>query len=158
MADLVGDRLINIAGTVLLAISALGSGMAKTGLSMIMFRLVEGISVSMCLPTGVSVITRSFPPGKRRNFGFACLGLSQPLGFSLGMVLEGLFATAPGGWRVGFYVCAGIGLVFTLSTFLTLPADYERPNFHWSRILYDIDWVGALVASTCLGIISYICA
>ena len=86
MADLVGDRLINIIGTVLLAISALGSGMAKTGLSMIAFRLIEGISVSMCLPTGVSIITRSFPPGKRRNVGFACLGLSQPLGFSLAPV------------------------------------------------------------------------
>ncbi|KAI1976501.1 hypothetical protein LOZ53_001771 [Ophidiomyces ophidiicola] len=131
LADLVGDRLINITGTILLTISALGSAIATSGLSLIMFRLVEGLSVSMCLPTGVSIITRSFPPGKRRNIGFACLGLSQPLGFSLGMVLEGLFATAP---------------------------DLERPNFHWRSVLYEIDWIGALIASTCLGIICYICA
>ncbi|WEW54723.1 hypothetical protein PRK78_000147 [Emydomyces testavorans] len=158
LADLVGDRLINIIGTVLLAISAFGSGVATTGPSLIGFRLIEGISVSMCLPTGVSVITRSFRPGKRRNVGFACLGLSQPLGFSLGMALEGIFATAPSGWRFGFYACAGIGLAFAVSNLLTLPADYERPDFHWRCILYDIDWIGALIASTCLGIISYICA
>ncbi|KMU82387.1 efflux protein [Coccidioides immitis H538.4] len=158
LADLVGDRLINIIGTILLAISAFGSAMATSGFSMIGFRLVEGIGVSMCLPTGVSVITRSFPPGRRRNVGFGCLGLSQPLGFSLGMALEGVFATAPNGWRYGFYFCAGIGLGFTVSSILTLPKDYERPNFHWRRVLYDIDWIGALVASACLGIISYICA
>ncbi|KAI2012194.1 hypothetical protein LOZ52_003831 [Ophidiomyces ophidiicola] len=158
LADLVGDRLINITGTILLTISALGSAIATSGLSLIMFRLVEGLSVSMCLPTGVSIITRSFPPGKRRNIGFACLGLSQPLGFSLGMVLEGLFATAPGGWRFGFHACAGIGLAFSLCGIIFLPADLERPNFHWRSVLYEIDRIGALIASTCLGIICYICA
>ncbi|KAM5453441.1 hypothetical protein MaudCBS49596_002643 [Microsporum audouinii] len=158
LADLVGDRSINILGTAISVIAILGTGLSRTGMEMIIYRLIQGISVSMCLPTGVSIITRSFPPGPQRNIGFASLGLSQPLGFSVGMVAEGLFSGAPGGWRLGFYGSASIALVLTVSNYLALPTDNKQFTFKWHDLLCQIDWVGILIASSCMGVISYICA
>ncbi|EFR04066.1 integral membrane protein [Nannizzia gypsea CBS 118893] len=158
LADLIGDRSINILGTITTAIAILGTGLSRTGMEMIIYRLVQGIGVSMCLPTGVSIITRSFPPGPQRNIGFASLGLSQPLGFSVGMVAEGLFSEAPGGWRLGFYGSASVALVLTISNLLVLPSDNNRAAFKWGDLLSKVDWVGILIASSCMGIISYICA
>ncbi|KAK2838284.1 hypothetical protein FQN49_006432 [Arthroderma sp. PD_2] len=158
LADLIGDRSINILGTATLVLAILGTGLSRSGMEMIIYRLIQGIGVSMCLPTGVSIITRSFPPGPQRNIGFASLGLSQPLGFSVGMVAEGLFSEAPGGWRLGFYGSASAALVLTVSNLLTLPVDGKQSTFKWRDLLYKVDWVGILIASTCMGIISYICA
>lgn len=158
LADLVGDRSINILGTAISVIAILGTGLSRTGMEMIVYRLIQGISVSMCLPTGVSIITRSFPPGPQRNIGFASLGLSQPLGFSVGMVAEGLFSGAPEGWRLGFYGSASIALVLTVSNYLALPTDNKQFTFKWHDLLCQIDWVGILIASSCMGVISYICA
>ncbi|EGD90788.1 hypothetical protein H112_01367 [Trichophyton rubrum D6] len=158
LADIVGDRSINILGTATTALAILGTGLSRTGMEMIIYRLVQGVGVSMCLPTGVSIITRSFPPGPQRNIGFASLGLSQPLGFSVGMVAEGLFSEAPGGWRLGFYGSASVALVLTISNFLVLPFDNKQSTFKWGDLLSKVDWVGILIASSCMGIISYICA
>lgn len=49
-----------------------------------MFRAMQGIAVALCLPTSVGILTNAVESGKRRNVGFACMGLGQPLGFSAG--------------------------------------------------------------------------
>ena len=35
----------------------------------------------------VSFITQIIPQGRGRNMAFTCIGISQPLGFSLGLIL-----------------------------------------------------------------------
>ena len=66
------------------------------------------------------------PAGKRRNVGFACLRLGQPLGFSIGLVLGGLFQGSSLGWRFGYYLCAGISIVLTVVNFFKLLKDTQR--------------------------------
>ncbi|KAJ5685825.1 hypothetical protein N7536_008444 [Penicillium majusculum] len=158
MADFMGNRMINLTGCFLLGAFILACGVAQTGIQMIMFRTFQGIATSMCLPTAFSILTDAMPTGKRRNVGFACLGLGQPLGFSMGLVLGGLFQGSSLGWRFGYYLCAGISMVLTVVNFFKLPKDAQREPISWRRLRSEIDWVGILLSSSCLGIISYVFA
>ncbi|CAG8236996.1 unnamed protein product [Penicillium salamii] len=158
MADFMGNRMINLAGCFLLGAFILACGVAQTGIQIILFRTFQGIATSMCIPTAFSILTDAMPTGKRRNIGFACLGLGQPLGFSMGLVLGGLFQGSSLGWRFGYYLCAGISMVLTLVNFFKLPKDAVREPISWRRLRSEIDWLGILLSSSCLGIISYVFA
>ena len=90
IADVVGTRPMTLAANVLLIASALACGLARTGGEIIAFRGLQGVSSAMAVPASVSIISTSVEYGQPRNLGFACLGLSGPLGFLLGLVLSGL--------------------------------------------------------------------
>ena len=157
IADLVGSRAIFIVGCFLQGIFVLACGLAKTGIQLIMFRAMQGIALSLCLPTAISIITNAFPNGKRRTLGLAFMGAGQCLGFSIGLVLGGLFIQSIG-WRSGYYICsAANGVLFAVSIW-GIPQDSQRPPFSWKSLGRDLDWVGATLASTCLGLLSYVLA
>lgn len=122
VADVVGSRPIFLAGCFLLGCFVLACGLTRTGIELIMFRAMQGIAVALCLPTSVGILTNAVPSGKRRNVGFACMGLGQPLGFSLGLVLGGVFVDTVG-WRAGWCMCAGAIMVCLLIGLWTIPAD-----------------------------------
>ena len=71
IADVVGSRTVFLIGCFLQGIFVLACGLATTGIQLIIFRLLQGFAVSMCLPTAVSIITTAFPHGRLRNLGLA---------------------------------------------------------------------------------------
>jgi MFS family permease len=132
--------------------------LARTGIELIMFRALQGIGVSMCFPTSISILTDAFPNGRPRNIAFSCLGLSQPLGFSVGLFLGGFFEGGSLGWRFGFYFSAGATMLLAFINCFNLPQDMRRGPITWRRITHEIDWVGGLISSVCLGLLSYVFA
>ncbi|KAJ5091197.1 hypothetical protein NUU61_006067 [Penicillium alfredii] len=129
MADFIGNRMINLIGCFLLGAFILACGVSETGIQLIVFRTFQGIATSMCLPTAFSILTDTMPTGKRRNIGFACLGLGQPFGFSVGLVFGGLFQGSSLNWRFGYYLCAGITIALAVVSLFKLPRDKEREPF-----------------------------
>ncbi|KAM0325913.1 hypothetical protein ACHAQA_007216 [Verticillium albo-atrum] len=106
----------------------------------------------------MAILTNNFVAGRQRNVGFACVGLSQPLGFSVGLILGGVVVDTSLGWRFSFYLTAGLmALLFVVSIWL-LPQDTPRETFSWSRFGREIDWFGAALISSALGIVSYVLA
>ncbi|MCJ1385634.1 hypothetical protein MMC17_008757 [Xylographa soralifera] len=85
---------------------------------------------------------------------FASMGGGQPVGFGLGLVLGGVFATTIG-WRWGFYIAAIINIVVLGFSMFQLPRVNVLVPFSWNRMAYEIDWMGALIASSCLALLSY---
>jgi MFS family permease len=156
-----------LVGCVLQAGFVLGSGLAQTSSQLIIFRGLGGIATSCCLPSAVAIITRSFV-GKRRDFAFAAMGGGQPIGFGVGLTLGGVL-TDTVGWRWGFHLSAIVNvIVFSVAIWglprsLDSPIDREGPaDFSWSQkwaqIRDDIDWIGAIIASTSLALLSYVFA
>jgi MFS family permease len=134
-----------------------GCGLAKSGIELIMFRALQGIAVSLCLPTSVSIIANAVPSGRKRNIAFSCLGFVQPIGFSLGLVLEGVILDTVG-WRFGYYMCGGLTLLLFLVSCWALPEDELANGASWARLRAEVDWVGAMMASTSLALFSYVLA
>ncbi|QRD83121.1 putative aminotriazole resistance protein [Aspergillus flavus] len=153
LADFMGNRMINLIGCFLLGTFTLACGVAQNGIQLILFRTFQGIATSMCLPTAFSILTDSMPVGKRRNIGFACLGLGQPFGFSVGLVFGGLFQETSLKWRFGYYLCAGVTMGLAVVNFFKLPKDSAREPFTFGRLRREIDWMGIFLSSSSLGMI-----
>jgi len=81
------------------------------------------------------------------------------MGFSLGLVLGGVFVSTIG-WRSGFYIGGALSASLFIVGIWTLPADHhvrsETPAP--KRLAKEIDWIGAALASTTLAVFSYVLA
>ncbi|KAL9601417.1 MAG: hypothetical protein Q9179_002873 [Wetmoreana sp. 5 TL-2023] len=158
VADVVGAKLVWVTGSFLYVVFTLAVGLSQTGIQIILFRTLLGLAVSMCLPAAVSLTTNTFPRGQWRNMAFASIGMGQPVGYSVGLILGGVF-TDTIGWRWGFYASAIINSLISVCAIWVLPPVYRSTDKSWSRRLReDIDWVGALILSIALGILLYFLA
>ncbi|KAF2691466.1 MFS general substrate transporter [Lentithecium fluviatile CBS 122367] len=161
IADIVGARSVELVGVMLLGAFTLACGLANTGIQLVVFRALQGVALAMHLPASVSIIAAAVPSGKARNVAFACLGLSQPLGFSVGLVLSGIMIERAG-WRSGFYLAGGATLVAAAGAFWALhkvnTAVPSGPDSLWKRVWNEIDWFGGVVASAGLAILAYVLA
>lgn len=133
-------------------------GLAQTGIQLIMFRALQGVAVSLCLPTSVAIVSNAVPTGQKRNISFSILGFVQPAGFSAGLVLGGVMLDTIG-WRYGYYISGGLTLALFLVSIWVLPADRgtgQRANF--GRLRKEVDWIAGLISCACLSMFSYILA
>jgi MFS family permease len=159
IADVIGPRSINLVGCFLLACFILACGLSRTGIQLIMFRALQGVASALAVPTGISIVSTSIADGRPRNLGFACLGLSQPLGFSLGLVLGGILINTVS-WRSGFYIGGGLSFVlFAVGIWALPPIAVPRSEVpKVQRMRSEIDWIGAVLASSSIAIFSYVLA
>ncbi|KAL8943730.1 MAG: hypothetical protein Q9211_000879 [Gyalolechia sp. 1 TL-2023] len=158
VADVFGAKLVWVTGSFLYVVFTLAVGLSQTGLQIIVFRTLLGVAVAMCLPTAVSLTTNTFPRGNWRNIAFASLGMGQPIGYSVGLILGGIF-TDTIGWRWGFYASAIVNCFISFCALWALPSVHHPTVKPWTRQLKeDIDWVGALILSIALGILLYVLA
>jgi MFS family permease len=155
VADIVGSKPMWLLGSGVSCFWILACGLARTGSEFIAFRALLGIFVAMCLPTSISLVTSSFPPGPKRNIAFAVTGMGQPLGYAAGLVLGGVL-TDTIGWRWAFYITAIINAMLFVASIFLLPSNTR--SFVRSRLLHQIDWVGVIILSVSLGLLSYVLA
>ena len=161
IADLVGPRNVELFGISLLAIFTLAGGFATSGIQMVVFRALQGIAMAMHLPASVALVAAGVPDGRARNFGFACLGLSQIMGFSVGLVASGVLVDRAG-WRSAFFLSGG-GLLFAAGTaFWILPKVESKSNATservWKLLYREVDWIGGFLASGGLAMFAYVLA
>jgi MFS family permease len=158
IADVIGSRSMYMVGCMFQSAFTLACGLSRNGFQLILFRGLAGIAISFCLPSAVSIITSTFPEGKRRNVAFASMGSGQPIGFSIGLTMGGVFADSIG-WRWGFYMGAILNTGVFLLALFGLPRTEERLERDvWKRLVSDIDWVGAIISSASLAAMSYVLA
>ena len=82
------------------------------------------------------------------------MGGGQPIGFSLGLTLGGVFVDTIG-WRWGFHIAAIINTaVFAVGLFGLPKLDDKQPHMV-SRLKNDIDWVGITLGTASIALLSY---
>lgn len=153
---MIGTKRVNLLDCLLTSIFILACGLARTGIELIMFRAMQGISVSLCLPTSIAIVAHAAPSNRKRNNRLSCLGLVQPIGFSVGRVLQGvIFDTV--GRRFSYYLCGSLSLALW-GEFMGLPKDAVADGSAFVGLQKKIDWIGASTTSTSLAVFSYILA
>ncbi|RSM04041.1 hypothetical protein CEP52_007053 [Fusarium oligoseptatum] len=143
IADVLGPRWVDLVGCFASGALMIASGASRQGTELVAFRALQGIGLGMHLASSVAIITQVLPRGRGRNMAFSCLGLSQPLGFSVGLVLGGVFVDTVG-WRAGWYLSGALTLFF----FCYILRDFRT----------KVDWVGAILASTFMTLLCYLLA
>jgi MFS family permease len=159
IADVVGTRPMILAANMLLIASAFACGAARSGGELIAFRGLQGVSFAMAVPASVSIISTNIAYGRPRNLGFSCLGFSSPLGFLMGLVLGGVMVDSVG-WRPAFYLAGATTAALGVFGFWALPKDPQpRPiRTVFKQLALDIDWVGTVILSAGITILSYVLA
>ncbi|KAE8327852.1 major facilitator superfamily domain-containing protein [Aspergillus sergii] len=139
-ADVLGCRRACLLGGLLQTASALGAGLSATGTQLIALRVIAGLAASSCLPSPVGVTAHVFPANSSprcHSIAFAAMCGGQAVGFGLGLALGGVFSDTIG-WRWGFYVTVMLNSAASLA-----------------RLRRDVHWIGALLISACLALLSY---
>lgn len=159
LADVLGPRTIDLIGCFLCGAFMVGAGAAQKGEQLVALRAIQGLGQALHLASSVALLTKLFPRGKGRNISFSCLGLSQPLGFSFGLVIGGILVDTIG-WRAGFYLYGGITLVLSILAIFSLPKSAPLGTFKqvMQGVREKVDWVGALLASSFMAFVSYFLA
>jgi MFS family permease len=161
IADIVGARPVELLGITLMGAFALACGFARTGEQLVVFRALQGIALAMHLPSSVALIAGAVPSGRARNFGFACLGFSQPLGFAFGLVIGGVLIDRAG-WRSGFYLCGSATLLAAIVAIWSIPQVRTGNQRGFvdlcKQVGRKVDWVGGLISSGGLATLAYVLA
>ncbi|KAF7589037.1 hypothetical protein BBP40_004825 [Aspergillus hancockii] len=158
IADTVGPRWVELGGSFASGALMIGQGLARSGEELVALRALQGVGLAFHLASSISIITQLLPPGRGRNLAFSCMGLSQPLGFSLGLVVGGVLIDTIG-WRAGWYISGGITLFFAVVGLWAVPKSKAHQN---ASIIHNvrtqIDWIGAGLASAFMALLCYLLA
>ncbi|KAF4450776.1 hypothetical protein F53441_6108 [Fusarium austroafricanum] len=159
LADVLGARSIDLVGCILSGALMLACGFVQRGEELVALRALQGVALALHLSSSVALVTKTLARGRGRNLAFACLGLSQPLGFSFGLVLGGVLVETIG-WRSGWFLYGGINLVLSAVGFWSLPK--SEPLGTLKNVMYSIvnkvDWLGTLLASASMALLCYFLA
>ncbi len=114
ISDIYGMKKIFSCGIVLFTIASLLSAVAPTVLSLIAFRIIQGIGSAMIFVTGLAIVTSVYPSvgrGKAIGINIATVYIA----LSLGPVVGGIM-TQYLGWRSLFFAMIPLGMVILAIT------------------------------------------
>ncbi|MFE9442670.1 MFS transporter [Streptomyces sp. NPDC006602] len=98
MGDLYGRRRLFLTGLALFGAASLLATFAWDPASFLAGRALQGVGAAAIVPTGMSLLTTTFPEGPARDRALGISGTLLSLGFTVGMVAGGVL-TDTLGWR-----------------------------------------------------------
>ncbi|MEV6733955.1 MFS transporter [Streptomyces sp. NPDC051364] len=98
IADLYGRKKLFLIGLTLFGTASLLATLAWDPASFLAGRALQGLGAAVIVPTGMSLLTTTFPEGPLRDKAVGISGTLLSLGFTIGMVLGGVM-TDTLGWR-----------------------------------------------------------
>ncbi|MEU0738041.1 MFS transporter [Streptomyces sp. NPDC006134] len=98
MGDLYGRRRLFLSGLALFGAASLLATLAWDPASFLAGRALQGVGAAAIVPTGMSLLTTTFPEGPARDRALGISGTLLSLGFTIGMVAGGVL-TDTLGWR-----------------------------------------------------------
>jgi EmrB/QacA subfamily drug resistance transporter len=122
IADIHGRKRIFTYGILTFGVTSLLSAIAPSAISLITFRILQGIGSAMIFGTSVAILTSVFPAGERGKV----LGINVAAvysGLSLGPFLGG-FLTQHLGWRSIFFLNVPLSLLIIAFTLWKLKGEW----------------------------------
>ncbi|WP_406445561.1 MFS transporter [Streptomyces sp. NBC_01613] len=98
IGDLYGRRRVFLTGLALFGTASLLATFAWDPASFLTGRVLQGLGAAAIVPTGMSLLTTTFPEGPARDRALGISGTLLSLGFTVGMVAGGVLTDAFG-WR-----------------------------------------------------------
>ena len=148
MADLLGRRLVFMAGLILFGIASLVGGFATSEATLIAARAVQGLGGALLSPAALSIITTTFKEGSDRNKALGVWGAVAGGGGAAGVLLGGVLTDSLG-WEWVFFVNTPI----TLAAAAITPALIRESRAEDQRRHFDA--VGAIAVTAGLSLLVY---
>ncbi|KAH7344409.1 major facilitator superfamily domain-containing protein [Rhizoctonia solani] len=152
LADILGRRLLFLVGTSWFAAFSLGIAFAPSQVALIVLMALLGIGPAANTPAAVGLFGAHFT-GRAKEKAFARL------------IIGGILCQSPVGWRSLFWVQAALGAIFSVMAWYCLPPNHPTPDSEdehgdntkkvMLKRLKRIDWVGAVLSTTGLGLFTF---
>ncbi|MGX1883773.1 MFS transporter [Streptomyces sp. NPDC055287] len=129
VADLYGRRRLFLTGLAVFGAASLLATFAWDPASFLAGRALQGLGAAVIVPTGMSLLTTTFPEGPLRDRALGISGTLLSLGFTVGMVLGGVM-TDTLGWRstMGLLAVAAVVVLVLAPALLSESRHPERPR------------------------------
>ncbi|MGW0549434.1 MFS transporter [Streptomyces altiplanensis] len=129
IADLFGRRKLFLTGLAVFGAASLLATFAWDPASFLAGRALQGLGAAAIVPTGMSLLTTTFPEGPQRDRALGISGTLLSLGFTVGMVLGGVM-TDTLGWRstMGLLAAAAVLVLVLAPGLLPESRHPERPR------------------------------
>jgi len=147
VADMHGRKRVFTYGVLICTVSSLLSAISTSAISLISFRILQGIGSAMIFGTEVAILTSVFPIEERGK----ALGINVAvvyLGLSFGPFLGGSL-TQHLGWRSIFLANVPLGLIIIAFTFRELKGEWAEAKGE------KFDFIGSIIYSLTLIAIMY---
>ncbi|MFD3760004.1 MFS transporter [Streptomyces sp. NPDC058622] len=113
VADLYGRKKLFLTGLAVFGAASLLATFAWDPASFLTGRAVQGLGAAIIVPTGMSLLTTTFPEGPLRARALGISGTLLSLGFTVGMLLGGVM-TDTLGWRSTMALLAAAAVIVLL--------------------------------------------
>jgi MFS family permease len=129
VGDLYGRRRLFLAGLALFGVASVLATFAWNPASFLAGRALQGLGAAAIVPTGMSLLTTTFPEGPARDRALGVSGTVLSLGFTFGMVAGGVMTDALG-WRstMGLLAVFALLVLPLAPTLLPESRTPERPR------------------------------
>jgi EmrB/QacA subfamily drug resistance transporter len=128
--DLIGRRRVFLAGVALFTIASLLTMLAWNPASLLAGRALQGLGAAGVVPTGMALLTTSFPEGHARDRALGIAGSVMATGFTVGTLLGGVLTDLLN-WRFTMVLPIVLGVFVLIATPLLVA---ESRNEHHSRL------------------------
>jgi EmrB/QacA subfamily drug resistance transporter len=148
VADILGRRLLFMAGLALFTTGSLMCGLSWSHGALITFRAVQGFGAAFVAPSALSLITALFEEGPDRNKALGVMGAISGSGAAFGVLLGGVLTSAFS-WSWIFFVNVPVGVAAIAATMFLIPeshADLGHRRF---------DVAGAVTVTASLTALTY---
>ncbi|WP_329376920.1 MFS transporter [Streptomyces sp. NBC_01351] len=129
IADLYGRKKLFLTGLALFGAASVLATLAWDPASFLTGRALQGMGAAVIVPTGMSLLTTTFPEGPLRDRALGISGTLLSLGYTVGMLLGGVL-TDTLGWRstMGLLAVASVVVLAFAPGLLGESRTTERPR------------------------------
>jgi EmrB/QacA subfamily drug resistance transporter len=146
LADILGTRLIILAGLVIFTLASLATGLAQNETVLLGGRAGQGVGAALLSPAALATITSIFH-GLERNKALSIWASLGGVGFTAGVLIGGILTAGPG-WRWVFFINVPVGLALLATIPAVVPS--RRPD-RAARV----DVLGAVTVTAATGSLIY---
>lgn len=149
LADIYGRRWLFLGGLGMAFIFNICCAVVGSLVPLCVMRALVGLGLAIATPAAFGIIGVAFREDTERTVAFACFGLGNPIGASVGMLVGGSVSGINAhGWKYLYFVLAGLAAIPTALGLFIIPREPKR-SFHVDK---RIDWLGGflITAALCL--------
>jgi EmrB/QacA subfamily drug resistance transporter len=147
LGDLYGRRKLLLIGIIGFALTTLLCSISFDAVSLIIFRLLQGIFSAMMVSSNMALIISSYPPEQRGKV----IGLNVSavyVGSSLAPIIGGLLTDSLG-WRSIFYIVCFLSLLISVLIVTKVPKEQI------AKVNEKFDYLGSLVFMSAISMLMY---
>lgn len=147
IADMFGRKKLYVSGFTIFTLSSLLCAISRTGMQLLIFRLIQSIGASLMVANSTAIVADAFPKkelGKAMGINSMIISIASIVGPVLGGFLISI------GWRSIFYINIPIGIIGTLWAAFQLKesaVDKEKQRFDFKgTITFSVGMLALLIA------------